>query len=201
MDSKQYSAVFLDRDGTINIEKDYLVDKREFAFIPGAPEAIRALKRAGFVVVVVTNQSGIARGYFSAAQVERLHTYMQNQLQGYFTHVDAFYMCPHHPSAGSGPYTGVCKCRKGEPGMLFDAARDLNIDLTTSYMVGDKVADLEAGLGAGCRPILVRTGYGDETMQEPAVQEWQKAERIAVCSDLPAAAQHILAQADLAQTD
>jgi len=82
MDSKQHSAVFLDRDGTINIEQDYLVDKREFAFIPGAPEAIRALKRAGFLVVVVTNQSGIARGYFSAAQVKRLHAYMQSQLQG-----------------------------------------------------------------------------------------------------------------------
>jgi D-glycero-D-manno-heptose 1,7-bisphosphate phosphatase len=193
MDTTQHSAVFLDRDGTINIEKDYLVDPREFAFVPGAPEAIRALKRAGFLVVVVTNQSGIARGYFSAAQVERLHTYMQSQLQGYFTHVDAFYMCPHHPSAGNGPFTGACKCRKGEPGMLFDAARDLNIDLATSYMVGDKFADLEAGLGAGCHSILVRTGYGDKTCEKPAVQKWQESERIAVCDDLPAAARYILA--------
>jgi len=192
MDSKQHSAVFLDRDGTINIEKDYLVDKREFAFIPGAPEAIRALKRAGFLVVVVTNQSGIARGYFSAAQVKRLHTYMQSQLQGYFTHVDAFYMCPHHPSAGSGPYTRACTCRKGEAGMLFDAAHDLNIDLATSYMVGDKVADLEAGFNAGCRSVLVRTGYGDETCQKPEVRKWLETERIAVCDNLSDAAQHIL---------
>lgn len=193
MDSKQRSAVFLDRDGTINIEKDYLVNPRELAFVPKAPNAIRALKRAGFLVVVVTNQSGIARGYFSIAQVERLHTYMQSQLQGYFTHVDAFYICPHHPSAGSGPYTCTCKCRKGEPGMLLDAARDLNIDLATSYMVGDKLADLEAGFGAGCRSILVRTGYGDETCQIPEVRKWQVEERIAVCDDLPAAANYILA--------
>ncbi|MFN2258118.1 MAG: D-glycero-beta-D-manno-heptose 1,7-bisphosphate 7-phosphatase [Desulfuromonadaceae bacterium] len=194
MCTRQHRAVFLDRDGTINIEKDYLVDKRDFAFIPGAPEAIRALKRAGFLVVVVTNQSGIARGYFNAAQVERLHTYMQNQLQGYFTHVDAFYMCPHHPSAGNGRFTRACKCRKGEPGLLFEAAQDLNIDLATSYMVGDKVADLEAGLGAGCHPILVRTGYGDKTCEKSTVLKWQETERIAVCDDLRAAARHIIAQ-------
>lgn len=196
MDSKQCSAVFLDRDGTINIEKDYLIEPREFAFVPGAPEAIRALKRAGFLVVVVTNQSGIARGYFSAAQVERLHTYMQNQLQGYFTHVDAFYMCPHHPSVGNGPLTGVCKCRKGEAGMLYQAAHDLNIDLATSYMVGDKVADLEAGFGAGCHPILVRTGYGDKTLEDPGVCRWKENGQIEVCADLRAAAQHILRRTD-----
>lgn len=194
MDSKQHRAVFLDRDGTINVEKDYLVDKRDFAFIPGAPEAIRLLKRAGFLVVVVTNQSGIARGYFSPVQVERLHTYMQSQLQGYFTNVDAFYICPHHPSAGNGPFTRACKCRKGEPGMLFQAAQDLNIDLASSYMVGDKIADLEAGLGAGCHPILVRSGYGDETCREPVVQTWLETGRISLCDDLPAAAEHILAQ-------
>ncbi|MDY0292196.1 MAG: D-glycero-beta-D-manno-heptose 1,7-bisphosphate 7-phosphatase [Desulfuromonadaceae bacterium] len=194
MENKQRSAVFLDRDGTINVEKNYLIDPQEFVFVPGAPEAIRALKQAGYLVVVVTNQSGIARGYFSVEQVEHLHAHMQHMLQEYSTQVDAFYVCPHHPSAGDGPYTCECTCRKGEPGMLFAAARALNIDLTTSYIVGDKVADLDAGFAAGCSPILVRTGYGDKTLQTPTVQKWQEAGRIAVCADLPTAVQHILAQ-------
>jgi D-glycero-D-manno-heptose 1,7-bisphosphate phosphatase len=194
MISGKQKAVFLDRDGTINVEKDYLIDPRELAFVPGAPQAIRALNRAGYLVVVVTNQSGIARGYFSVAQVNRLHTHMQNLLQQYAASIDAFYLCPHHPTAGDGPYTGKCKCRKGEPGMLLAAAQDMHIDLAASYMVGDKVADLEAGFGAGCHPVLVRTGYGDETLRNPEVQKWREEARISICDDLPAAARRILAQ-------
>lgn len=153
-------AVFLDRDGTINVDKHYLHKVEEFEFIPGAPAAIRRLNDAGFLVVVVTNQSGVARGYFSMEAVERLHRHLQGQLEAVGAWVDGFYICPHHPSEGQGAYRRDCCCRKGAPGMLLQAASELGIDLKRSFMVGDKVADVEAGRGAGCRPLMVLTGYG-----------------------------------------
>jgi D-glycero-D-manno-heptose 1,7-bisphosphate phosphatase len=155
-------AVFLDRDGTINVEREYLHLPGEFVFIPGAPEAIRLLKDAGFLVIVVTNQSGIARGFFDEAAVHRLHLFMDEQLARYGTAVDAYYLCPHHPQHGSGDYRRICGCRKPLPGMIVEAADDFSIDLGASYVIGDKLADIAAGLAAGCRPLLVRTGYGDE---------------------------------------
>jgi D-glycero-D-manno-heptose 1,7-bisphosphate phosphatase len=155
-------AVFLDRDGTINLERDYLHLPADFAFIPGAPEAIGLLKAAGFLVIVVTNQSGIARGYFDEAAVRRLHSHMDELLARHGTSVDAYYLCPHHPLHGSGDYRRDCGCRKPLPGMLVEAAGDFSIDLAASYVVGDKLADVAAGFAAGCRPLLVRTGYGEE---------------------------------------
>ncbi len=153
-------AVFLDRDGTINVEKEYLHRIEDFAFIPGAPQAIRLLNDAGFYVVVVTNQSGVARGYYDEAAVERLHRYMDGELAHFGARVDAYYFCPHHPKHGSGLHSRECACRKPLPGMLIQAAADLGVDLTASWIIGDKLADVEAGLRAGCRPLLVRTGYG-----------------------------------------
>lgn len=154
-------AVFLDRDGTINVERDYLFRCEEFEFISGAPQAIKKLNDAGFLVIVVTNQSGVARGFYSEKQVAVLHDFVQSQLKSYGAHVDGFYYCPHHPDKGQPPYRQRCRCRKGEPGMLLDAARDFNIDLTQSFIVGDKLADVEAGLAVGSVPILVRTGHGE----------------------------------------
>ncbi len=180
-------AVFLDRDGTINVEKDYLYRSEDFEFIPGAPQAIRRLKAAGFLVIVVTNQSGVARGFYSEADVDRLHRHIQAELAGYATAIDAFYVCPHHPTAGEGRFRKDCVCRKGLPGMLLQAAADFAIDLASSWMVGDKLADVAAGEGAGCRPILVLTGYGRRERAGLA------AGRAAVCEDLPAAASLILA--------
>jgi D-glycero-D-manno-heptose 1,7-bisphosphate phosphatase len=178
-------AVFLDRDGTVNVEREYLHRTEEFAFITGAPEAIRLLKGAGFLVIVVTNQSGIARGYFDEAAVHRLHRYMDEQLARSGTSVDAYYLCPHHPHHGIGDYRRVCGCRKPLPGMLIEAAADYSIDLASSYVVGDKLADVEAGLAAGCRPLLVRTGYGAEesALLPPGVT---------CCDDILAAARQIL---------
>lgn len=155
-------AVFLDRDGTINVEKDYLHRSEEFEFIPGAPEAIRLLKDAGFLVIVVTNQSGIGRGYYDEVAVHRLHRFMDGELARHGTAVDAYYICPHHPLHGIDEYRKECGCRKPLPGMLFEAAKDFSIDLAASYIVGDKMADVEAGLAAGCRPLLVMTGYGEK---------------------------------------
>jgi D-glycero-D-manno-heptose 1,7-bisphosphate phosphatase len=154
------AAVFLDRDGTINVEKNYLHKIEDFEFIPGAPQAIKRLKDAGFLVVVVSNQAGVARGYFDEAAVRALHEHIQAELAFYGTSVDAFYFCPHHPEEGVGAYKVSCNCRKGEPGMLLQAAEEHKIDLGRSYMVGDKLADTQAGLKAGCRPFMVMTGYG-----------------------------------------
>lgn len=155
-------AVFLDRDGTINIEKEYLFKPEEFEFIPGAVEAIKSLNQTGYLVVVVTNQSGVARGYYSEEDVIRLHHHIDELLKARGAWVDAWYYCPHH-SAGRVPYNVACLCRKPLPGMLQQAAADHTIDLSCSWMVGDKIADMEAGLAAGCKPVLVLTGYGMET--------------------------------------
>ena len=153
-------AVFLDRDGTLNVEKDYLHRIEDFAFIPGAAEAVCRLKAAGFLVIVATNQSGVARGYYPHDAVARLHDHLQAELRRVGAEIDAFYVCPHHPREGLGAYRIDCDCRKGAPGMLLQAARDHGVDLGRSYMVGDKLADIEAGRAAGCAALLVRTGYG-----------------------------------------
>src|SRR5665647_2104214 len=128
-------AVFMDRDGTINIEKEYLYQAADFEFIQGAPEAIRLLNQAGIMVVVVTNQSGIARGYYTEEDVENLHRHIATELGGSGAHVDAWLYCPHHPS-GRGSYALPCRCRKPLPGMLRDAARRYDIDLDDSTMIG-----------------------------------------------------------------
>lgn len=152
-------AVFLDRDGTLNVEKEYLYRIVDFEFIPGTVEAIRLLNDAGFLVVVVTNQSGVARGYYTEEDVESLHRHIAAELQKSGARVDAWLYCPHHPD-GRGSYSLPCSCRKPLPGMLKEAARRYDIDLASSVMIGDKLADISAGQAAGCRTILVRTGYG-----------------------------------------
>ncbi len=188
MTSPLRPAVFLDRDGTINEEKEYLHRVADFVFIPGAPAVIRRLKDAGFLVIVVTNQTGVARGYYDLAAVATLHRHLQEQLAGHGTAVDGFYVCPHHPDHGTGAYRRDCDCRKGAPGLLLQAAAEHGLDLPRSYMVGDKAADLEAGRRAGCTSLLVLTGYGRETaatLDDPAVPR---------CADLAAAAEWILRQ-------
>ena len=178
-------AVFLDRDGTINVEKEYLYRCEDFEFIAGVPQAIRRLNDAGFCVVVVTNQSGVARGFYSEADVVNLHRYINDQLAAYAAAINAFYYCPHHPASGEKPYRRECCCRKGKPGMLLQAAADLNRDLSVSYMIGDKIADIVAGEAAGCMSMLVLTGYGKSAQANIAADT-------AVYADLPAAVDAIL---------
>jgi D-glycero-D-manno-heptose 1,7-bisphosphate phosphatase len=151
-------AVFLDRDGTINVESEYLYKIEDCRFLPGVKEAVKRLNAAGYLVVVVTNQSGIARGYYSGNDLEKLHRYMEKEFADSGARIDGWYYCPHHPDFPS--EAEPCGCRKPLPGMLLTAAEELGIDLASSWMVGDKCADMEAGLVAGCRSILVRTGYG-----------------------------------------
>lgn len=150
-------AVFLDRDGTLNIDKAYVGDPQDFELIDGVPQALKRLKDAGYILVVVTNQSGVARGYFTMQQVHELHHYLNQLLEPYGVAVDKFYFCPHHPTEGAEPFLMDCECRKGKPGMLLKAAQELNIDLRSSFMIGDKKSDIEAGLAAGCHCFLLKT--------------------------------------------
>jgi D-glycero-D-manno-heptose 1,7-bisphosphate phosphatase len=153
-------AVFLDRDGTINVELEFLYRPEDFEFIPGAPQAIRLLNEAGFRVIVVTNQSGIARGFYDEAAVSLLHRHMDAQLASYGARIDAYYFCPHHPEYGTDDYRKSCTCRKPMDGMLRRGAAEFSLDLSASLIIGDRYVDVAAGLKAGCRAMMVRTGYG-----------------------------------------
>lgn len=174
-------AVFLDRDGTINVEKGYLFRAEEFEFIPGVPQALKRLQDAGFLLVVVTNQSGVARGYYTLEDVDILHRHMCSRLQKYGVTLAGIYVCPHHPTAGNPPYRRDCECRKGRPGLLLQAAEELDIDLADSFMVGDKNSDIEAGENAGCHACLVASGHS-----------LAGAEEANVFADLPAVTDMIL---------
>ena len=160
-------AVFLDRDGVINQDTGYVSCVDDFHFIDGTIEALQILKKKGYCLVVVTNQSGIARGYFTEEQFMSLTEWMDWSLADRDVDLDGIYFCPHHPTAGVGEYRQECNCRKPAPGMLLDAAKDLKIDLANSYMVGDKAGDLQAAKAAGVgHKVLVRTG---KTVTEEAI--------------------------------
>ena len=159
---KKYAAVFLDRDGTINEEVGYMDSLEKLKIIPEAFEAIRLINQNGMKAVVVTNQSGVARGLFSEEFVQTVHAIIQEQLKAGQAFIDAFYHCPHHPTEGQGVYLQTCNCRKPAPGLLFKAADEMEIDLGRSYMIGDMPKDVEAAKRAGVKSIFVRTGYGQE---------------------------------------
>ncbi len=151
-------AVFLDRDGTINEEVDYLDDPDNLNLIPGAAEAIRLLNAAGIPAIVVTNQAGVGRGYFSVTTVTAIHDELAKQLAEQGAYLNGIYYCPHHPNEG-------CDCRKPKAGMLLRAARDHGIDARRAFVVGDKASDLDAGRRVGCRTVLVLTGYGEQARE------------------------------------
>ena len=160
------AGLFLDRDGTINTEVDFLRTPEELRLLPGSARAIREANAAGFPVVVMTNQSGIARGLLTEDDLARVHDRLRALLADEGAHVDAIEYCPHHPTAGRPPYQVDCDCRKPGTGMLRRAATRLDIDLKASFVIGDRCADVEAGLSAGCRSVLVLTGYGETERDE-----------------------------------
>lgn len=152
-------AIFLDRDGTINVDHGYVSEIDDFTFIDGVIDAMAELKKMGFALVLITNQSGIARGKFSEEQFLQLTEWMDWSLADRGVDLDGIYYCPHHPTDGVGKYQQQCDCRKPMPGMLLAAQKELKIDMARSYMVGDKVDDLKAGIAAGVgKKVLVRTG-------------------------------------------
>lgn len=164
-------VIFLDRDGTVNREVNYLYRKEDLEFLDGVPEAIRLWKDAGFMIIIVTNQAGVARGYYTEADVRALHQYLNDQLiERCGVGVDGFYFCPHHPEHGIGVYKRQCDCRKPGIGMFKQAEQAFDIDKRRSWMIGDKLIDTRAGKNYGVRTILVGTGYGREEYQNDAYQ-------------------------------
>jgi D-glycero-D-manno-heptose 1,7-bisphosphate phosphatase len=154
-------ALFLDRDGVINVDHAYVYQKENFDFIDGIFELVAAAKRAGYLVVVVTNQAGIGRGYYTADDFHRLMDWVGQQFAARGGALDGVYYCPHHPQHGIGEYRQDSADRKPGPGMLLRAARELDIDLARSLMVGDKASDAQAGQAAGVRKLFYFGGAGD----------------------------------------
>jgi len=203
-------AVFLDRDGTVSEEMGYIGPEamHRYALIPGAAAGICALRQAGYLAVLVTNQSGVARGYYAESQVHAVHARLAELLAAQGAALDGVRYCPHHPDPLAAPDNGEmapgmsaatplpalsvdCACRKPKPGMVLDAARELGIDLGKSWVVGDKAADMGLAANAGCRGILVLTGYGVSTLAKMRAEGREPAW---VARDLAHAAELILAQ-------
>jgi D-glycero-D-manno-heptose 1,7-bisphosphate phosphatase len=153
-------AVFMDRDGTISEEVGYVNHPSRYRVFPFAARAVRALNEAGWLAVLVTNQAGVARGYFREELIGEVHKVLASELERGGARLDAVYYCPHHPTVGEPPYRFDCDCRKPRPGLLLRAARELDLDLSRCWMVGDRYSDTELARNAGAHSALVLTGYG-----------------------------------------
>lgn len=185
------AAVFLDRDGTLIEDADYLVRPEQVRLIPGAAAAVRRLNERGIPVVVVTNQSAIARGMATEADLARVHEWLTATLAAAGARLDGIYYCPHHPDFGAAPYRRACACRKPLPGLLLQAADELGLDLAASAMIGDSLRDLEAGVAAGCGSLLlVRTGHG--RTEENKIAGANLGREIGVHQDLAGAVEDVL---------
>lgn len=159
-------AIFLDRDGTINVDKGYVHRVEDFEFMERVPEAIAWMKQLGYLVIVLSNQSGVARGFFREQDVECLHRYINERLAEYGTGIDAFYYCPHHPQAVVETYRRECNCRKPGTGLLLQALQDYSIDLEKSWVVGDRERDLFLQCDAPLGRVLLKTECGDGKEQK-----------------------------------
>ena len=182
-------AVFLDRDGTINEEMGYINHVSRFKIFKFVPEAIKILNNAGYLVIVVTNQSGLARGYFDENLINMLHASLLKKVQKKSAKIDAIYFCPHHPTEGIQRYRINCDCRKPKPGMIKQAQKEFDINLNKSIMIGDRYKDVEFGKQLGLKTIMVLTGYGlgEYTFQRHL---WNEQPDL-VCNNLLEAAQII----------
>ncbi|MBQ9479610.1 MAG: HAD family hydrolase [Selenomonadaceae bacterium] len=147
-------AIFFDRDGTINVEVGYLSDFNRFEWIDGAIDAIKFCNRNGYLAIVVTNQSGVARGYYTEADVIELHNRINEELARHGAHIDDFFYCPHHPNGVVERYAVECRCRKPEPKLILDACRKYSVDKSQSIMIGDAQRDVDAAANAGVRGVL-----------------------------------------------
>lgn len=179
-------AAFLDRDGVINVERDYVYRIEDFELLPGVVDVLALLQRTGHALVVITNQGGIGLGLYTEADMQRLHTHLRGLLAEAGVQLDGIYHCPHHPRSPDPAMRGPCECRKPAPGMLLQAAHDLQLDLPRSFLVGDKADDVAAGRAAGVgQNFLVRSGH--------ALSDADIAQADAVHDDLLELVQHRLA--------
>lgn len=185
-------AVFLDRDGVLIRDVVHLADASQIEILPGVPDALRRLRDARWMIVVVTNQSVVARGMVSETDLRGIHDVLESRLRARGATLDAIYYCPHHPEGAVDAYRVLCDCRKPKPGLLRRAAADLGIDLPVSVMVGDTNADIEAGRRAGCRTVLL-TGSAGAAAPVSSAAGARTADHVA--ADLAAAADWILAEA------
>ena len=183
-------AVFMDRDGTINDETGYLSDPSGLSILPGAVDAIRLINENRIKAVVITNQSGVARGYFSEEMVGKIHLRLRELLGEKGVFLDAIYYCPHHPDVGPPEYCKKCSCRKPALGMLNMASAELEIDLSHSYVIGDKLTDIEPAYKVGAKGILVLTGYGKDQMK--SLNEGSKRQPHYIARDILEAVNWIL---------
>jgi D-glycero-D-manno-heptose 1,7-bisphosphate phosphatase len=163
-------AVFIDRDGTLSEEVGYINHQSRFRLFPYAATAIKHLNENDWLAIVTTNQAGVARGYFPEEMIQTVHAMMTNELESGGARLDAIYYCPHHPSVGDPPYRVDCDCRKPKPGLIARAAREFDINLPESWMVGDRYSDVELARNAGVKSAFVMSGYGrgEWEHQEPS---------------------------------
>jgi D-glycero-D-manno-heptose 1,7-bisphosphate phosphatase len=183
-------AVFMDRDGTISEEVGYVNHPARYRVFPYSGEAVRLLNEAGWLAILVTNQAGVARGYFTEDVITAVHSVLTDELEKKGARLDAIYYCAHHPSVGEEPYRSDCDCRKPKPGLIERAARDFEIDLSQSWMIGDRYSDIELARNAHVRACFVLSGYGrgEWEYQRPA---W-KQEPDLVAEDLLEAVKRIV---------
>src|SRR5712691_958773 len=172
-------AVFIDRDGTISEEVGYINHPSRFRLFPYADSAIKHLNENGWLAIVITNQAGVARGYFSEEMVQTIHQNMMSDLESSGAKLDAIYYCAHHPLVGAPPYRVDCDCRKPKPGLIARAAQDFDIDLERSWMVGDRYSDVELATNAGVKSAFVMSGYGRGEWENQGASWTQKPDLVA----------------------
>jgi D-glycero-D-manno-heptose 1,7-bisphosphate phosphatase len=185
-------AIFIDRDGTLSEEVGYVNHLSRFRLFPFAVDAVRLVNRSPLAAVLVTNQAGVARGYFEESMVHAVHAEVAKAMEKGGARLDGVYYCPHHPTAGEPPYRDDCACRKPKPGLLHRAAEDLGLDLAGSYVVGDRRGDLELAWTVGATGVLVKTGYGRGELEHHAPR-WPRPPDM-VADDLLGAVVAILAR-------
>ncbi|MEJ6951183.1 D-glycero-alpha-D-manno-heptose-1,7-bisphosphate 7-phosphatase [Natronospora cellulosivora (SeqCode)] len=184
-------AVFMDRDGTVSKEIGYVNHPARYELLPRTAAAIKKLNRAGIKAILTTNQAGVARGYFKEEMILRVHEKLEKLLEEKEAYLDAIYYCPHHPDLGEGKYRQDCDCRKPKPGLLNRGKEEFDLDLSRSYMIGDKISDVEVGQKVGAKGILVLTGYGLGALEYER-EEWN-VEPDYIAKDLLDAVKWILA--------
>ncbi len=177
-------AVFLDRDGVVNEDVDHLNSVSDLHMIPSSVRAIKQLNDRGYIVVLVTNQGGIAKGIIDPRNLEAIHAEMTDHLTRGGARLDGIYFCPHHPQGTIAEYAIVCDCRKPKAGLIYRAAKDLEIDLSKSFLVGDKLSDIVAGKTAGVKTILVNAGHASVDVAQEVIPD-------IVAQDLLGAVQYI----------
>ncbi len=158
-------GVFLDRDGTLNVEVDFVRSPDQLKVIDGAPAAVARLNKHGFITCVISNQSGVARGFLTEDDLAVIHARLEEEFRAGGAIFDRILYCPHHPTEGIAPYNIDCECRKPKPGMLVQGAKEFQLDLHHCFVVGDSIVDMQAGNAVGATTILVQTGYGKLSLQ------------------------------------